>query len=61
MVKVLSFSFEQCLGTFTMLLLEGSSETGLFETFIKPRFSESVSPKIPLSYDGNLFSEIVQN
>ena len=30
MVNVLSFSFEQCFGPFTILLLEGSSETGLF-------------------------------
>ena len=30
MIKVLSFSFEQSFGPFTMLLVEGSSETGLF-------------------------------
>ena len=30
MVKVLSFRFEQCIGLFTMLLLKGSSEMGLF-------------------------------
>ena len=30
MVKVLSFKFQQCLGAFTMLLFEGSSETGPF-------------------------------
>ena len=30
MVKFMSFSFEQCFGPFTMLLVEGSCETGLF-------------------------------
>ena len=30
MVKVLSFSFEQCFGPFNMLLVEGLSERGLF-------------------------------
>ena len=30
MVKGLSFSFEQCFGPFTMLLVKGFSETGLF-------------------------------
>ena len=30
MVKVLLFRFQQCLGTFTMLLVEAFSETGIF-------------------------------
>ena len=30
MVKVLLLSFEQCFGPFTISLVEGSSETGLF-------------------------------
>ena len=30
MIKVLWFRFQHCLGTFTMLLVEGSSQTGLF-------------------------------
>ena len=30
MIMVLWCRFQQCLGTFTMLLVEGSSETGLF-------------------------------
>ena len=30
MVKVLPFRFEQYFASFTMLLVEGSSETGLF-------------------------------
>ena len=30
MIKRLPYQFVQCLGTFTMLLVEGSSETGLF-------------------------------
>ena len=30
MVKVLSCRLQQCLGTFTILLVEGSSETGIF-------------------------------
>ena len=29
-IKVLSYRFEEWLGTFTMLLVEWSSETGLF-------------------------------
>ena len=29
-VKVLPFSFEQCFGPFTILLVKGSSKTGLF-------------------------------
>ena len=29
MVKVVSFKFQQCLVAFTMLLVEGSPETGL--------------------------------
>ena len=30
LIKVMWCRFEQYLGTFTMLLVEGSSETGLF-------------------------------
>ena len=30
MVKSLSFRFRECFGTFTMLLIEGSSKRGLF-------------------------------
>ena len=30
MVKVLSFRFDQCFGPFTMLVVKGSSEMGLF-------------------------------
>ena len=30
MVKLLPFRFQQCFGAFTMLLVDGSSETGLF-------------------------------
>ena len=33
MIKVLWCGFQQCLGMFTMLLVEGSSETGLFRHF----------------------------
>ena len=33
MIKVLWCGFQQCLGMFTMLLVEGSSETGLFRYF----------------------------
>ena len=32
MVKALSFRFQKCFGPFTMLLVEGSSETGLFRS-----------------------------
>ena len=34
MVNVLSFSFEQCFGPFTMLVVKGSSETGLFTHYL---------------------------
>ena len=30
MVKVFRFGFQQCFGQFTVLLVEGSSQTGLF-------------------------------
>ena len=33
MINVMRCGFQQCLATFTMLFLEGSSETGLFRHF----------------------------
>ena len=33
MINVLCDRFKQCLGTFTILLVEGSSETGIFRHF----------------------------
>ena len=38
MVKMLSFSFEQCFGPFTMLLVGGSSERGTFRRFSNQGF-----------------------
>ena len=37
-VKVLAFIFEQCVGLFTMLLVEGFSERGLFRYLSKHVF-----------------------
>ena len=38
MVKVLFVSFEKCFGSFTILLVEGSSETGLFRLYLTTYF-----------------------
>ena len=44
MVKVLSFSFEQCFGPFTMLLVKQSSETELYlTTFVGDRKFKNTS------------------
>ena len=59
MVKVLSASFEQCFGPFTMLLVEASSETGLFRHFSNYVFRSPLVQKY-ISYEGHLFSENVQ-
>ena len=60
MVKVLSFRFQQSFGQFTMLLVEGSSETGVFRhlsnhVFRSPYVQENIR------YEGYLFFEYVQN
>ena len=41
MVKVLLFSFEQCFGTFTMLLVELSSEAGFLDIDLTTSFRVS--------------------
>ena len=53
MVKVLSFRFHQCFGSFTMLLVEGSSETGPFRNLSNHIFR---SPEVQkyISYEGHL-------
>ena len=51
---VLSFSFEQCFGPFIMLLVEGSSETGLFRHLSNHVFPSSSVPKY-ISYEDQLF------
>ena len=45
MVKVLSFRFQQCLGPFTMLLVECSSEMGLFIHLYSQVFQSPQSKK----------------
>ena len=54
MVKVLSSRLQQCLGPFTMLLVERSSETGRFthlsnHVFERPQFWKYIG------YEGHLF------
>ena len=60
MVKMLSFSFEQCFDTFTMLLVERSSETGLFKLLTNPVFRSPWVRKY-IHYEAGLFFESFQN
>ena len=60
MVKVLSFRFEQCLGPYTMLLVEGSSERGLFTHISNIVFRSPLVQKY-ISYECHFFFENVQN
>ena len=51
MVKVLSFRFQQCFGPFTMLVIEGSSETKLLRhlcnhVFRSPKFQNTSAMKV---------------
>ena len=46
MLKVLPFRFQQCLVTFRMLILKGSSKRGLFRDLFLARFSEPVISEI---------------
>ena len=60
MVKVLSSRFQKCLSPFTMLLVEGSSQTLLFghlsdHVFGSTQFGENIG------YQGHIFLENVQN
>ena len=54
MVKLLSFSFKKCFGFFTMVLVEGSSETGLFRHLTKPVFQNPEVQKY-IGYESDLF------
>ena len=56
MIKVLWCRFQQCLGTFTMLLVEGSSEIGLFKHYLTT-FSESVISEIQKLWGSYFFSK----
>ena len=60
MVKVLPFSFEQCFGPLTMLLVEGSSETGFFGIDLTTLLGVS-NFKNTLSIRVTFFSENVPN
>ena len=60
MVKFVSFRFQHCLIPFTMLLVEGSSETQLFRDLSNNVFRNPYSRKY-ISYEGRLFFENVQN
>ena len=54
MVQVLSPRMQQCLSQFTMLLIEGSFETGLFRHLSNYVFG-SLEFRINISYEGHLF------
>ena len=56
MIMVLWCRFQQCLGTFTMLLVEGSSEIGLFKHYLTT-FSESVISEIQKLWGSSFFSK----
>ena len=60
MVKVLLFSFQQCFVPFTMLLVEGSSETR-FVKHLSNHVFQSPSVQKSISYQGHLFSDNVQD
>ena len=60
MVKVLPSIFQECLRRFTMLLLEGSTETELFRDLSSHVF-RSPSVQKYISFVGHAFFEIVEN
>ena len=60
MVKGLLFCLEQCFGPFTMSLVEGCSQTGLFRHLSNDVF-RSPWIKKHISYDCHLFFENVPN
>ena len=59
LIKILWLRFQQCLGTFTMLLVEASSEMGLFrlKTSYLKTFSEYVTSKMKIVWGSSLFSK----
>ena len=54
MLKVLWFRFQQCLGSFTILHFEESSEMGLFRHLSNHGFGSPQLAKY-ISYEGHLF------
>ena len=56
MIKVLWWNLQQWLGTFTMVLVEGSSEMGIFEHYLT-RFSEPVISEIQKLWWSFFFSK----
>ena len=60
MVMVPFFRFEQCLGQFAMLLVEGYCETALFRLLGNDVLGSPEFPKY-ISYECHLFFENVQN
>ena len=55
MVKVLPFRFQQLLGVFIMLLVEGSSVNWLFRELSNHNFSESVISEIHQLWESSFF------
>ena len=60
MVKVLSFSFQQCFRTFTLLLVKRSSEMRLFR-HLSDHFFQTLEVQKYISYECLPFFENVQN
>ena len=59
MIKVVPRIFKQCLAPFSMLTVEGPSETGLFRYLSKHLFCTPYFQKY-ISYQGHLFLQNVQ-
>ena len=60
MIEVLSYRFQECLGPFTILLVKGSSETGLFGYLYNPAFRSLLFWKYK-TYDDYHFFQNVEN
>ena len=58
MIKVLLSRFQQCLGAFTILLVQATSETGLFRH--SSMFCESVTSKMQNLWGSFLVSKILK-
>ena len=56
MIKGLWCRFKQCLGTFTILFLEATFETGLFDIYLTT-FSESLISKIQNLWGSSFYSK----
>ena len=61
MVKVLSFSFEQCFGRVPCYLSKGSLKPDFLDIYLTPIFEVRKFKKKYVSYEGHFFSENVQN